>query len=97
MTNRPDITGRVFAIAAIDFIDADGIPYFTFSLYLKGAPPEKQHQVLYFDLNKQGAQAVVSIVCASYSVQTDLDVFLESPKKAMRVKFVQASKPPKSQ
>src|SRR5437868_1554906 len=93
---KPDFSGTVWSLAAIDFVSADGVPYFTFTVYRPAAPPNDRFSTLYFDLNKRGAQAVVSIVCAAYSVQTTLDVFLEKPNDpSMRVSWVLASNPPK--
>jgi hypothetical protein len=93
---EPDLSGSVWSVAAIDFVSADGVPYFTFTIYRPDVPPKRQFTTLYFDLNKRGAHAVVSIVCAAYSVQTVLDVFLEkSTDPSKRVSSVQASKPPK--
>jgi len=94
----PDMTGRVWSMAAIEFASGDGRPYFAFQLHVENfvGPPEMEWPVLYFDLGKQGADAVVAIVAAAYAVQTELDVFLEDPVQ-MRVKSIQASKAPKPQ
>jgi hypothetical protein len=94
---QPNMAGRVWAMAAIDFVSSDGVPYFTFQLHIENhvGPPENEWPVLYFDLRKQGADAVAAIVAAAYVAQTVLDVFLENPNdKSMRVKAIQASKPP---
>jgi hypothetical protein len=93
MKAKPNLTGHVWSMAAVDHVNSDNKPYFTFSLNLPSAPPEDQFPVLYLDLRKEGAQAVVAIVAAAYSAKTEIDVFLED--KSMRVAWIQASKPPK--
>ena len=63
-------------MAAIDAVSSDYRPYFTFQLHVTVSPPEHEFPVFYFDLGKQGAEAVVSIVASAYVAQTELDVFL---------------------
>jgi hypothetical protein len=93
MKDKPNFTGPVWSMAAVDHVNADGKPYFTFSLNVASAPPKDQFPVLYLDLSKAGAQAAVSVVAAAYCAKTEIDVFLED--KSMRVAWIQASKPPK--
>ena len=97
---EPDITGRVWSMAAIDLPKPTLNPYCTLGLHVeehsaKPSVPENEWPLLYFDLTKQGAETVAAIVAAAYVAQTKIDVFLEDPKD-MFVKSIQATKPPKA-
>jgi hypothetical protein len=97
ISQKPHITGRVWSMATIDFPKPTGTPYFTFGLHVEHfdpATPESEWPVLYFDLTKQGAATVASVVAAAYVAKTELDVFLEDQENKF-VKWIQASKPPK--
>jgi hypothetical protein len=91
----PNFTGIVGSLNAINFISNDGVPYFVFEIPKPTpTPPSNQKPVFYVDLNRRGAQSIVSIVVAAYSSREPLKVGLENSGKPMRVNWVQTAKAP---
>jgi hypothetical protein len=97
MASKPDLTGPIWSMAAVDNVNSDMKPYFTFQLHLSppAPPPYGEFPVFYYDLTKVGSHAVATIVAAAYSAGIAVDVFLEKPGDTSMRLAMQVSKPPK--
>ncbi len=75
-----DFEGRVDSIFAVEHIDNDGRPYVAFSIPKPvkkpiGLPEEKDF-VFYYDLGREGAFAVISVIAAAFTTGLTLQVGL---------------------